>query len=582
MKSISLSRKLLTQVLTIYIILTLSITAIQIASEYYTTKNHIRDELKILQTTISSSLTRSIWELNTQQTLTLARGLLAMPLIEGVKIEDENGNAIVELGKDIAQHPSSDEEYDDGGLFLYQQRKGLFGYKSPLIFEFAGKPVDVGYVSLFSSNEVILTRMGLPLSLLIFKSIFITVCLFLIILYTFRKLLSKPLSELTGQVQNFDIERLEESKLDVNLAERNELTILQGAYNNLINKLVAYGDALDKANRQLLDANTKLDEQNLLLEHEVAKKTAHLSRVMLNIESQKKELEENQNQLAIGIENQKQSEHALISKQTELEKYVEELKQTQNRLLESEKMSTLGGLVAGITHDVNTPIGISITASSFLGEQLKTLTLSLQNKSLTQTQLSKFLSEAVESVNLIHLNLKRAAELISSFKQIAVDQTSEAIRNIEIKEYIGEILHSLQPKLKKTDHQIQFDCAHKIEMSCPAGALSQIFTNLIMNSLVHGFENKSDGKIKILITELDKDSIEIVYKDNGKGLSKNALNQLFKPFFTTKVNQGGSGLGTHIIYNLIKQTLKGHVRVESEPGQGLKYTITLPKYTPIE
>ncbi|MCU4677584.1 HAMP domain-containing histidine kinase [Catenovulum sp. 2E275] len=580
MKSISLSRKLLTQVLTIYIILTVSITGIQITSEYYTTKSHIQDELKTLQATISSSLTRSIWELNTQQTISLAQGLLAMPIIEGVKIEDENRHSIIQLGNYIEHVEKKDNLNYSGSLFIHQNQKGLFGYQSPLIFEFGGRPVDVGFVSLFSSNKVIFARMGFPLILLIFKSIFITICLFTIIWFTFKKLLSSPLHELTEQVQNFDIDRLEESKLTINSVEKNELTILQNAYNNLINRLVGYGDALDKANKQLLEANNKLDEQNLLLEHEVAKKTAHLSRMMINIETQKKQLEENQSQLAMGIESQKQSEQALLAKQSELEIYLNELKHTQGKLLESEKMSTLGSLVAGVTHDVNTPIGISITANSFLAEQLNIINSSLSNKNLTQSQLKKFIDDANESVDLIDLNLKRATELISSFKQIAVDQASEAIRTIEIKEYVGEILHSLKPKFKNTQHKINFTCDKTIEMSCPAGAISQIFTNLVMNSLIHGFESKPNGEINISIADSDSQTVEIIYQDNGKGIDKQSLSNFFKPFVTTKANQGGSGLGTHIIYNLVKQTLKGQVQVESVPGQGLTYRMLIPKFTP--
>lgn len=455
MKAISLSRKLLTQVLTIYIALTVIITAVQIISEYYITKEHIQDELVVLQKTVSSSLTRSIWELNSQQSLTITQGLLAMPVIEGIVLRDENGNIITKLGKYVEPRVSN-VNYDEAQLLTTKDARGLFGYLSVLVFEFSGKPVLVGDISLFSSRQVIFDRISVPVTFLLFKAFFITICLFLIILFTFKRLLRQPLYEFTEQIENFDIERLEASKLSIDMQEQNELTILQQAYNKLIDQLHIYSECLDAANKNLLDANTKLDEQNLLLEHQVAKKTSNLSRVLLNIENQKKELEESRNELAIGIETRKQAEHALLVKQSELEAYVQQLKAAQKQLLETEKMSTLGGLVAGITHDVNTPIGISITAASFLSEQVTVINQNYIDKTLTSNSLGRFLQDSTESINLIDANLKRASELINSFKQIAVDQASDAKRDIEIGSYVQEVINSLKPKLKKLTKKFNF------------------------------------------------------------------------------------------------------------------------------
>lgn len=581
MKAISLSRKLLTQVLTIYIALTVIITTMQIISEYYITKNHIQDELALLQRTVSSSLTRSIWELNSQQSLTITQGLLAMPVIEGVVLRDENGSIIAKLGNYVEPNVSN-KNYDEAQPLMVNGSDGLFGYLSVLVFEFSGKPVLVGDISLFSSRQVIIDRISIPVAFLLFKAVFITGCLFLIILFTFKRLLRQPLYEFTEQIESFDIERLEASKLSIDMQEQNELTILQQAYNKLIDQLQIYNECLDAANKNLLEANTKLDEQNLLLEHEVAKKTSNLSRVLLNIENQNKELEESRNELAIGIETRKQAEQALLVKQSELETYVQQLKSAQQQLIETEKMSTLGGLVAGITHDVNTPIGIGITAASFMSEQINELNQSFINKTLTSKSLASFIQDSTESINLINANLKRASELINSFKQIAVDQASDARRNIEIGSYVQEVINSLKPKLKKAKQIIQFDCPTKINMTCPAGAISQILTNLIMNSIIHGFENKNDGQISIHIKELDQNSVQIHYADNGKGMDAQALAQLFEPFYTTKRNQGGSGLGSHIVYNLVTQTLKGDIKVNSEVNHGLEYIITLPKITQID
>ena len=291
---------------------------------------------------------------------------------------------------------------------------------------------------------------------------------------------------------------------------------------------------------------------------------------------QKQELEVKQQALREEIERRRHTEDALRNKQTELEKLVNDLRQAQDRLVQSEKMAALGGLVAGITHEVNTPVGIGVTAASFLAEKLAVLEHSYNEKSLSPKALEHFIEDAKQGTELLSTNLVRASELIASFKQIAVDQTSEAIRTIQLQDYLTEIIRSLQPHFKKTKHHIEVNCPDNLVLSCPAGAISQIFTNLLMNSLIHGFEDIDEGNINITVID-EGNIVDINYTDNGKGLLPDQLEKLFHPFFTTKRDQGGSGLGTHITYNLVRQTLGGSIQVRSEPGKGLAYHIRFPK-----
>jgi signal transduction histidine kinase len=344
----------------------------------------------------------------------------------------------------------------------------------------------------------------------------------------------------------------------------------------LIERLQDYQQQLKQTQQQLLLSNNKLDQQNLLLEQEVARKTSGLSQAMMDLQQQKQELLQNKQALREEIEQRRQTELNLLARQRELQETIDTLNQAQDRLVQSEKMAALGGLVAGITHEVNTPVGIGVTATSFLAERLHQLEQAFREKTLTPKMLEDFLSEASQSTDLLQSNLQRASELIASFKQIAVDQASEAIRTINLCEYLHEIIRSLQPHFKKTQHQIEVNCADNIILDCPAGAISQIFTNLLMNSLIHGFENMAQGQIRITVID-DADNIEIRYSDNGKGLSAGQLEKLFHPFFTTKRDQGGSGLGTHIAYNLVRQTLGGSIEASSEPGAGLHYHICFPK-----
>ena len=190
--------------------------------------------------------------------------------------------------------------------------------------------------------------------------------------------------------------------------------------------------------------------------------------------------------------------------------------------------------------------------------------------------MKSFISDGNQSIELLNNNLNRASELIASFKQIAVDQASEAVRTINMKTYLNEIITSLKPKLKKSNHKINVNCPDDIVMKVPAGAISQIFTNFLMNSIIHGFENKDDGIIDITIKD-EEDKIDIEYKDNGKGVTPEQLQKLFDPFYTTKRESGGSGLGTNIAYNLVKQTLEGDIDAYSEVGKGLSYQLSFPK-----
>ncbi len=576
MQQKSLSRNLLTKVLSVYFILTLVVTLAQIVAEYYNTKNLINSDLETLQQTFSGSLTRAIWELNTPQALIIADGLLSIPAVEGIVVRDDSGAVITQLGRYIDVRERFSSQLVREGVRLTEQQSGIFGYTFPLIFEFSGRATQVGDVTLFSSRSVVIERIKVGIFFLVGNAMLKTTFLIILFLMAFRKQLTEPLAELSQQIEDLELDQLDGARVEVSKTESSELTLMADAYNRLIHRLQDYKAQLGNTQKQLLTSNEKLDQQNLLLEQEVARKTSGLSQAMMDLQQQKQELELKQQSLKEEIERRRHTEDALRSKQAELEQLVDHLNQAQDRLVQSEKMAALGGLVAGITHEVNTPVGIGVTATSFLAEKLTSLQQAFNDKSLTSKTLEAFITEALQGTDLLQSNLSRASELIASFKQIAVDQASEAIRTINLAEYINEVIRSLQPNFKKTQHQIEVNCPDNIILRCPAGAISQIFTNLLMNSLIHGFEDIKEGLIRI--TVLDEDNnVDIRFSDNGKGLTAEQLEQLFHPFFTTKREQGGSGLGTHITYNLVRQTLGGSINVSSEPGKGLHYHICFPK-----
>ncbi|RXS42486.1 sensor histidine kinase [Idiomarina sp. 29L] len=568
----SISSSLLTRVLSVYFVLTFIVTAVQIGAEYFDTKRILIAELQNQQRTFNGSLTRSLWEFNSDQIDSIADGLIGIPAIAGVLIRDDAGNILVQLGE-TSEMSDLPEETSEG--VLLPERNGVFGYHSSLIFEFSGHSTKVGDVSLFSTRDIAIDRIKVSLGFIIGNALIKST--FLIILFTvaFSRMLSRPLNDLTQQIKSFRLDNLERSRIRLKDQHNNELVLIEQAYNQLLDNIEEYQADLDRTQNKLKAANRQLDEQNAILEQEVARKTSRLSQVMLDLEQRKNELEMRQEKLEREISQRRTMENTLRQSNQRLESSLNHLRETQQQLIESEKMASLGGLVAGITHDVNTPIGISVTAASYLREKLDSLDTALSNKELTQPQLQKFIEEGRESLSLLDNNLHRASDLISSFKQVAVDQASDAIRDINVKRYIEELIQSLQPHLKKTLHKIELNCADDLFIRCPAGALSQIFTNLILNSLRHAFDGVEQGTMTINI-ELRDSTLHVVYEDNGNGLSEENLGKLFDPFFTTKLNDGGSGLGTHIVRNLVTQTLKGDIDATSEPGHGLTYTFSFP------
>lgn len=579
MKLNSLSRKLLTRVLSFYFVLTFIVTCVQIGAEYINTKNHIASELLTLEKTFSGSLTRAVWELNTQQAVSIAEGLVAIPMIKGITVTDENNSIIAQLGVATGEDNLFIESVNEGEsdndqkyFNVSSHNTELFGHTFPLIFEFSGRTTKVGSVTLLSSNEVIFNRIQVGIYFLIGNAMVKTAALVLLFSLAFSSLLTNPLNELTEQINQFDIDDPEASKLHVINYENNELSILQNAYNNLIDELVIYKEKLAVTQSKVISANSKLDEQNLMLEQEVARKTSSLSTTMLKMEIQQRELLDQQQKLQAENSRRSITEKTLLETNHELKGSIIELKKAQERLLDAEKMAVLGTMSAEVTHEINTPIGVSITSTTYLADLLIKLKADIENNKLSKRELNDFTDNSQQGLNLLLNNLERASDLVTSYKQVAVDQISEKIRQINLAKYLDEIIHSLHPKLKKTNHTIKVNCPSDAEIYCHAGAISQIFTNLIINSVLHGFKNINRGEITITV-QFNGEQIHIVYKDNGHGLSEHQLAHLFDPFFTTESGKGGTGLGTHIVHNLVTDTLGGIIHASSAVDKGLTYEI---------
>jgi len=298
--------------------------------------------------------------------------------------------------------------------------------------------------------------------------------------------------------------------------------------------------------------------------------------VLTNIDKLKKteiKIREINKKLELQKEEIQEKNEELEQQKEELQITLENLKQAQKQLVESEKMASLGSLVAGISHEINTPVGVSIAASTTLLNKSKQLEDLLKNKNITYTKLEKYINAAIQASDLIYKNLERTGELVKSFKQISVDQATENKRMFFIKEYFEDVIRSLRPKLKKRPINVNIICDKNIEINSYPGVFAQIITNLVLNSLTHAFKIDEKGEINISVL-VDNNKLKIEYSDNGIGISKDILPKIFDPFFTTN-KQKGTGLGLNIVYNLITQKLDGTIKCTSQINKGVLYTIML-------
>jgi len=265
----------------------------------------------------------------------------------------------------------------------------------------------------------------------------------------------------------------------------------------------------------------------------------------------------------------------ITAQKNELEQTLQQLRETQQQLIEAEKMASLGNLVAGVAHEVNTPVGVGITTISALIEKNNHLVDLFRSKTMKRSDLEELLDFTDTAANLVLTNLQRAGELIQSFKQASVDQTIEQQRKFKVKSYLQDVLCSLQRQLKQKSIQVNVECDDDLELNSYAGVFAQIITNLVNNSIIHGFAEQNQGQIDIQVFSRGN-LIHLIYRDSGTGIATDVLPKIFDPFFTTN-RQRGTGLGLHIIYNLITQKLNGTIQCKSEYGNGVVFTMTIPQ-----
>lgn len=472
-------------------------------------------------------IARSLWYLDEKALLEAADAVLRDQFITGVSINDHQSLYALKLG----DFKDNTLRYPLTNNLTITNSNGRVIYQVPLIVEqFGTDTINVGTMVVDSPNSLLNQKIFEIAKSSILISFVVILLLLIIVSIITREVIEKPLDLVTTHVSKHA------QTIDSSDSE----------------SLLAFEKRSDEIGRLYHEFNV---QQEALLERD-----RHLNRY--------------QNELEQVVE---QRTNELSTTNKELSQSLERLQIAQKELIQQEKLASLGSLVSGIAHEVNTPLGVAITATSHLAEEIKLTNQLFSDDNLTKTHLIEFLTTCTETEALLTNNLTRAGKLIQSFKKVAVDQASDEKRLFSLSQYTDEIITSLSPTLRKSKVVIENQLQRDITLFSFAGAYSQVLTNLISNSLIHGFKNgQLEGKITL--TSIDHDDYcTIIYQDDGSGMSNDTLKYIYDPFFTTTRAEGGSGLGMNIVYNLVTSKLDGMVETSSGVGEGIKVTMTLKK-----
>jgi signal transduction histidine kinase len=273
-------------------------------------------------------------------------------------------------------------------------------------------------------------------------------------------------------------------------------------------------------------------------------------------------------------------EQRVIERTAALRESNNQLSQAMEQLVQSEKLASLGNLVAGVAHELNTPLGNALVASTSLRDQVKEMNAAVAAGALRKSELDEFMAMCEEGCLLIERNAYRAVTLVANFKQVAVDQTSAQRREFNLSQTIQEVVATLSPSLRKLQHNLSVDVPPDLVLDSYPGPLDQVISNIVTNATVHAFESGQAGALSITASRVGEDSVVIMISDNGVGIPLEKQSRVFDPFFTTRLGQGGSGLGLYIVYNIVTSLLGGHIQLLSTPGAGTCFYILIPLDAP--
>ena len=525
----SIAARLLRIIFGCYFLVTLIVTGVQLSAEYKHTRSRVESEIEAMQKTFGPGIADAMWRFNDDIMRGILAGMKELPIVVGIKVVDDQGKLVRAVGTVLDEHSRYMQVQPDGRLAPPLREDGLLGQvfsrEFPIAYQLEnGSTQQIGRWTVYSNRRIVIKQVEYGFVLIVVNSVIKSLALWFIFLLVVRRMLGQPLQQLANYVGHLNIGNLGSEPLRLRHGGNTELDLLAHKINEMRENILA-----------------GLSEKAVLYE-ELA---------MLN-----------------------ESLERRVAERTEAARHA------QDELARSERLAALGSMVAGIAHELNTPIGNSLVAASTLLDKVRALDQTFE-AGLRRSDLRAFIDDANGISELLSRNIERTAGLVSSFKQVAVDRTSSQRRKFDLGAVIQENIDTMAPALKKTPYQVVVDVAPLVAMDSYPGPLGQVLAALVDNAIVHGFHGRAHGRLTIKVPLPAGEHAEIIVSDDGAGIPTGHLNRIFDPFFTTRMSEGRSGLGLNIVHNIVTTILGGKIHVNSMPGAGTTVRLTLPLDAPM-
>jgi signal transduction histidine kinase len=512
----SLSKLLVKSVLIVAWTVGLLISLWQIAYDLHQVRQLPGENLATVRGMTKEPLDAIVYGLDQARAADLLAGLLTLPYIREARVVLDDGSVLAQ-----AERPARINARPWlNNLLFSPPRQFVWAIHSPAgrKFQWLGE-IQITYDT-HAEADAFLARAGT----ILFGTMFYALVLAALLLLTYDRVVRRPLANIIQSIRAADVEHPESTRL----------AVPPGHAHTEIGQLAAIANqhlsSIDRLLSQLREAEQRLNDYSDRLEATVSERTRELSRSL------------------------------------------DQLQNAREQLINSERLASLGTLMAGVAHEVNTPLGISVTAASVVSEALDALRAQFQADRLTRDEFAALMRQAHEGQLIVVGNLSRAAKLVRDFKQSATNQADETLCEYDIAQTTRALIASLQPETKKIPVHPRFEGPTVLKGLGYPGVLMQVLTNLIINSVRHAFEGVAQPQIHIELAELSG-TVELIYRDNGVGVPPALHNRIFEPLFTTRRGQGGTGLGLNIVYNLVTQKLAGQLDFWSAPQRGVTFRV---------
>ena len=492
-----IGRRLLLYIITFSFFITLITSAVIIYSDFRAGIRNLNASVERIEAGYLSSIAFSLWNFDRGQLSLQLKGIQNFPGIMACRVMDHNGNLVQSLGQ-------------------VEDKKVVEEYFFPLQYREAGKTTQLGKLVIVVTKEELYRGLWDKIIVILVSQFFKTLAVSLFILFIVYQLITRHINKMSSWASIIKADLPDNPLiLDRSPILNDELSDVSNAINHMYSSVSQYQNQLNQANQSLA-------ENNAQLENRVKERTVDLNMMI-----------------------------------DRLQETVSELQETQSRLVEAEKHAALGQLVAGVAHEINTPLGLCVTTQSYIQDNISNMLEQVKTGQITKTEFLDYYRLVDESLELLKDNLGRTAQLVQSFKQVAVQSEGQQMAQISLNKHIEMVILHMQPLLQTGNFEVQVHNQQPVTLTTYPNAVENVLQALIENSILHGF-SQAEGRIDIEINK-SGDCVELYYQDNGVGMTEEVSQKIFEPFFTTQREAGQVGLGMHVTYNVVTQLLGGNI-----------------------